>query len=82
MGTVWMAEQRATGQVPRGPQVDQAEDGLTGRPLAVRGRAAGAAPMDHPNIAKILDGGTTPTSPAASDPAAPISSWSWSRAGP
>ncbi len=48
MGTVWMAEQREPVKRLVALKLDQAEDGLTGRPRAVRGRAAGAGAHGPP----------------------------------
>ena len=58
MGSVYRAEQ-AAGQAPGRPQADQSRDGL--RPVLDRFDAErqALALMDHPNIARVYDGGTT-----------------------
>ena len=62
------------GQAPGRAQADQA--GMDSKQVLARFEAErqALALMDHPNIAKVLDGGTTSARPAAT------SSWNWSRA--
>ena len=58
MGTVWVAEQ--TQPVRRKVALKLIKLGMDSRgPGSLRGRAASMAMMDHPNIAKVLDGGVT-----------------------
>jgi serine/threonine protein kinase/tetratricopeptide (TPR) repeat protein len=59
MGTVWMAEQREP--VKRLVAVKLIKPGMDSRAVLARFEAErqALALMDHPNIAKVLDGGTT-----------------------
>jgi len=59
MGTVWMAEQ--TAPVRRLVALKLVKPGLDSRPVLARFEAErqALALMDHPNIAKVLDAGTT-----------------------
>jgi serine/threonine protein kinase/tetratricopeptide (TPR) repeat protein len=59
MGVVWMAEQREP--VKRVVAVKLIKDGMDSRAVLARFEAErqALALMDHPNIAKVLDGGTT-----------------------
>jgi tetratricopeptide (TPR) repeat protein len=59
MGTVWMAEQREP--VKRLVAVKLIKPGMDSRQVLARFEAErqALALMDHPNIAKVLDGGTT-----------------------
>jgi hypothetical protein len=74
MGTVWMAQQ--TAPVRRLVAVKLVKAGKDSRQVLARFEAErqALALMDHPHIAKVLDGGTTA--------AGRTSSWSWSRACP
>jgi eukaryotic-like serine/threonine-protein kinase len=60
MGTVWMAEQREP--VKRLVAVKLIKAGMDSRAVLARFEAErqALALMDHPNIARVLDGGTTP----------------------
>ena len=73
MGSVYLAEQTGTGQAAGGAQADQDGDGFPAVLARFDAGAAGLALMDHPNIARIYDGGLTPAGQSRS------SSWSWSR---
>ena len=56
-----MAEQAAAGPPQGGPQDHQAGDGQPRRSIArFEAERQALAMMDHPNIAKVLDAGTTP----------------------
>ena len=59
MGTVWMAEQRAP--VKRLVALKLIKPGMASKTVLARFEAErqALALMDHPNIAKVLDGGTT-----------------------
>ncbi|HEY1376349.1 MAG TPA: serine/threonine-protein kinase, partial [Gemmataceae bacterium] len=61
MGTVWMAEQRQP--VKRLVALKLIKPGMDSRAVLARFEAErqALALMDHPNIAKVLDGGTTET---------------------
>src|SRR5262249_13410958 len=61
MGTVWMAQQ--TEPVKRLVAVKLIKGGMDSRQVIARFEAErqALALMDHPNIAKVLDGGTTAT---------------------
>src|SRR5580704_11093817 len=61
MGTVWMAEQ--TEPVKRLVALKLVKPGMDSRAVLARFEAErqALALMDHPNIAKVLDGGTTET---------------------
>ena len=74
MGAVWMAQQ--TEPVKRLVAVKLIKAGMDGKPVLARFEAErqALALMDHPNIAKVLDAGTTRR------PAGRTSSWNWSRA--
>jgi eukaryotic-like serine/threonine-protein kinase len=74
MGTVWVAEQ--TEPVRRKVALKLIKAGMDSKSVLLRFEAErqALALMDHPNIAKVLDGGTTE--------AGPSSSWSTSRASP
>ena len=63
MGTVWMAEQREP--VKRLVALKLIKPGMDSRAVLARFEAErqALALMDHPNIAKILDGGTTREEP-------------------
>ena len=60
MGTVWMAEQ--TDPVKRRVAVKVVKEGMDSRQVLARFEAErqALALMEHPNIAKVLDAGTTP----------------------
>ena len=64
MGTVWMAEQ--TEPVQRQVAVKLIKPGMDTRQVLARFEAErqALALMDHPNIAKVLDAGTTDDRPA------------------
>ena len=76
-----MAEQTRAGQAAGGLKL--IKPGMDSRAVLARFEAErqALALMDHPSIARILDGGTTRDEPGGVGLAAPISSWSWSRAG-
>ena len=59
MGSVYMAQQTQAGQACGSPQAHQSGYGLQARPGSLRSRCQALALMDHPNIAKVLDGGST-----------------------
>src|SRR5262245_48849193 len=61
MGTVWMAQQ--TEPVKRLVAVKLIKAGMDSRQVIARFEAErqALALMDHPNIARVLDGGTTPS---------------------
>ena len=61
MGTVWMAEQ--TEPIQRRVAVKVIKEGMDSRQVLARFEAErqALALMDHPNIAKVLDAGTTPS---------------------
>ena len=98
MGTVWMAQQ--TEPVKRLVALKLIKSGMDSRQIIARFEAErqALALMDHPNIARVLDAGTTGepsdvspgvwTHPKPGDlrrsarQDGPISSWSWSRARP
>ena len=73
MGVVYMAEQEQP--VRRRVALKIIKLGMDTKQVVARFEAErqALALMDHPNIAKVLDGGATET-------AGPTSSWSWSRA--
>ena len=93
MGTVFMAEQ--TQPVQRKVALKIIKAGMDSRQVLARFEAErqALALMDHPNIAKVLDAGTTgeseprPSGSGLAQPlpdgraseGAPTSSWSWSR---
>ena len=65
MGTVWMAEQREP--VKRLVALKMIKPGMDSRQVVLarfEAERQALALMDHPNIAQILDGGTTRDSPA------------------
>ena len=64
MGTVWMAEQ--TEPVRRLVALKLIKPGMDSRQVLARFEAErqALALMDHPNIAKVLDGGATADGPA------------------
>jgi hypothetical protein len=81
MGNVWMAQQ--TEPVKRLVAVKLIKAGMDTRQVVARFEAErqALALMDHPHIARVLDGGATPLPPpACGGEAARFSSWSWSRA--
>ena len=60
MGAVWVAEQIEPVKPQGGAQAHQAGDGLASRCSArFEAERQALALMDHPNIAKVLDAGTT-----------------------
>jgi eukaryotic-like serine/threonine-protein kinase len=71
MGTVWMAEQREP--VKRLVALKLIKPGMDSRAVLARFEAErqALALMDHPNIAKILDGGTTRDEPGGVGPGRP-----------
>ena len=71
MGTVWMAEQLEP--VRRPVALKLIKPGMDSRAVLARFEAErqALAMMDHPNIAKILDGGTTPDEPGGVGPGRP-----------
>ena len=73
-GVVFMAEQQQP--VRRKVALKIIKPGMDTRQVIARFEAErqALALMDHPNIARVLDGGET------ADRAGPTSSWSWSRA--
>ncbi len=75
MGTVWMAEQ--TQPVRRKVALKLIKAGMDSKAVLSRFEAErqALALMDHPNIAKVLDGGTTRA-------VGPFLSWSTSTAFP
>ena len=75
MGTVWMAQQ--TEPVKRLVAVKLIKAGMDSKQVLARFEAErqALALMDHPNIAKVLDGGDRPARPAGRS-----SSWNSSRA--
>ena len=73
MGTVFMAEQTQPVSA-RSPSRSSSRAWTASQVIArFEAERQALALMDHPNIARVLDGGTT-------DPAGPTSSWSWSAA--
>ncbi len=93
MGTVWMAEQQEP--VRRKVALKIIKPGMDSRLVVARFEAErqALALMDHPNIARVFDGGTmgesepralasggTPSLTVGALTAGPTSSWSWSRA--
>jgi eukaryotic-like serine/threonine-protein kinase len=71
MGTVWMAEQREP--VKRLVALKLIKPGMDSRAVLARFEAErqALAMMDHPNIARILDGGTTREEPGGALPGRP-----------
>jgi serine/threonine protein kinase/tetratricopeptide (TPR) repeat protein len=71
MGTVWMAEQREP--VKRLVAVKLIKPGMDSRAVLARFEAErqALALMDHPNIAKVFDGGTTRGEPGGVSPGRP-----------
>ncbi len=71
MGTVWMAEQREP--VKRLVALKLIKPGMDSKAVLARFEAErqALALMDHPNIAKILDGGTTRDEPGGVGPGRP-----------
>ena len=74
MGVVFMAEQEEP--VRRKVALKIIKPGMDSRQVIARFEAErqALAMMDHQNIARVLDAGTT------EQPAGPTSSWSWSTA--
>jgi serine/threonine protein kinase len=72
MGTVWVAEQ--TQPVRRKVAVKLIKGGMDSRAVLSRFEAErqALALMDHPNIAKVLDGGTTGAEPGSLSPGRPF----------
>src|SRR5262249_13819259 len=71
MGTVWMAQQ--TEPVKRLVAVKLIKAGMDSKQVIARFEAEGQALalMDHPNIARVLDAGTTKTEPGGVSPGRP-----------
>jgi serine/threonine protein kinase len=71
MGTVWMAQQ--TEPVKRLVAVKLIKAGMDSRQVIARFEAErqALALMDHPNIARVLDGGTTKGEPGGAGPGKP-----------
>ncbi len=71
MGSVWMAEQREP--VKRLVALKLIKPGMDSRAVLARFEAErqALALMDHPSIARILDGGTTPDEPGGVGPGRP-----------
>jgi eukaryotic-like serine/threonine-protein kinase len=84
MGLVWMAEQMQP--VQRKVALKVIKPGMDSQQVVARFEAErqALAMMDHVNIARVFDGGTTPPSPlmkgGLGGVAVPTSSWSWSTA--
>jgi serine/threonine protein kinase len=72
MGTVWMAEQ--TEPIQRRVAVKVIKAGMDSRQVLARFEAErqALALMDHPNIAKVLDAGTTSGEPGGVSPGRPF----------
>src|SRR5207244_1498849 len=68
MGTVWMAQQSEP--VKRLVAIKLIKAGMDSKQVIARFEAErqALALMDHPNIARVLDGGTTPTAYAGGSP--------------
>ena len=64
MGTVWMAEQTQPVRRECRREAHQGGHGLGSVLARFEAERQALAMMDHPNIAKVLDGGTTEERPA------------------
>ena len=82
MGSVWRAKQ--TEPVKRFVAVKLIKAGMDSKQVLARFEAErqALALMDHPNIAKVLDGGLTPIPLRKGGAEGRSSSWNWSRACP